>query len=128
MSDGSVLVRLGEGLFLLGARLFLMLRFPLIIRHAVHDLARLRVCQRLAGLLRRLAIPARQAIAAEAGQIHHVDVLHIRPLAQMLDQAAEGGGFEFRAGLVVHASLVHLGPHSKVRVSANSWSTTWRRA
>src|SRR5262249_23409812 len=45
--------------------------------------------------------PVRQAIAAEAGKIHQVDVLHVGALAQMLDEAPERGGLELGAGLVV---------------------------
>jgi hypothetical protein len=40
-------------------------------------------------------------LAAEAGQVHQVDILHVWMGAQVLDQAAVDGGFEFRAGLLV---------------------------
>src|SRR5262245_27263386 len=88
--------------FLVGRRLFLILRLPFLERHAVHGLAALvlRHCHALGvgGILH----PVRQAVAAEAGEVHQVDVLHVGARAQMLEQAPERGGFELRAGLVVH--------------------------
>ena len=48
------------------------------------------------------SIPFRQAIAAEAGQIHQVDVLHVGTLAQVLHEPPEGSGLEFGTGLLVH--------------------------
>ena len=51
-------------------------------------------------------IPIAQAIAAEAREIHKIDVLHIRPVAQMLREAPEGGGFEFSLCLLVHAHVI----------------------
>src|SRR5579864_1597450 len=94
-----------EGGLLLGRRLLLVLRAPFVVGHAIDDLARLRVGQRDALLLGRLAVPTRKAVAAEAGEVHQVDVLHIGALAQMCDERAERRGFEFGAGLVVHAHL-----------------------
>src|SRR5579883_53191 len=101
----SVLVlRLVERLLLLGRGFLAVLGLPLLVRHAVDDLARLGIGYFDALLARLLAIPARQAIAAETGQVHQVDVLHVRARPQMLDQAAEGGGLEFGLGLVVHGN------------------------
>src|SRR6185437_9297347 len=82
----------------------LMLRLPLFVGHAVDDLARLCIGQRDAAFFGGLAVPARQAVAAEAGEIHELEVLHVAALAQMLDQAAEGGGFKVGAGRVVHGA------------------------
>src|SRR5712691_6370288 len=56
----------GKGGLLLGARFLLVLLAPLVIGHAVDDLARLRVGQRDALLLGSGAVPFRQAVAAEA--------------------------------------------------------------
>src|SRR5580704_220697 len=99
----SVLVLLGgEGGLLLGGRLLLVLLAPLVVGHAVDDLARLRVAELDALFLGRRAVPFRQAVAAEPGQVHQVDILHVGTLAQMRDEGAEGRGFEFGAGLVVH--------------------------
>ena len=39
-----------------------------------------------ATLLRALAVPAAEAVPAEPRQVHHVDVLHVGPAAQVLDQ------------------------------------------
>ena len=95
-----------ESLLLVARGFLLVLGLPLVVRHAVDDLARLGIGDLDALLARLLAVPARQAVAAEAGQIHQVDVLHVRALLQMRDQAAEGGGFELGAGLVVHGVLL----------------------
>src|SRR5689334_11135397 len=75
-------------------RFLLVLRLPLIVRHAVDDLARLRIRHSDAALLGCLAIPLREAIAAEAREIHEVEILHVGARAQMLDQLAKSGGFE----------------------------------
>ncbi len=49
----------------------------------------------------RVLIPVRQAVAAEAGEIHQVDVLHVGARAQMVDEAPEHGGLEFGPGGIV---------------------------
>src|SRR5262249_16385234 len=54
--------------------------------------------------LGRGAVPFGQAIAAEPGEVHQVDVLHVGALAQMLYQATKSGRLELNAGLVVHVS------------------------
>src|SRR5688572_28688301 len=88
--DLSVLVlRLVEGLLLVARGVLLVLGLPLVVRHAVDDLARLGIGDLDALLARLFAVPARQAVAAEAGQIHHVDILHVGALLQMSNQAAE---------------------------------------
>ena len=38
-----------------------------------------------------------RTVAAEAGQVHQVDVLYVGALAQVRNQAAEGGRFDFSA-------------------------------
>src|SRR6266852_6864431 len=95
-------LRSGGGGLLLGARFLLVLLAPFVIGHAVNDLARLGVAERDALLIGRGAVPFRQAVAAEAGEVHQVDVLHVGALAQMRNQRAERRGFELGAGLVVH--------------------------
>src|SRR6476646_3362367 len=95
-------LRRGESGLLLGARFLLVLFAPFVIGHAVDDLARLGIAERDALLLGRGAIPFRQAVAAEAGEVHQIDVLHIGALAQMRDEGAERRRFELGAGLVVH--------------------------
>src|SRR5579863_9424671 len=104
----SVPMRSRERRLLRGARLVLVLRLPFLVRHAVDDLAGLRVGQRHAALLRLGQIPFRQAVPAESGEVHQVDVLHVGALAQMRDETAEGRRLELDTGLVVHADL-HLG-------------------
>ncbi len=45
--------------------------------------------------------PLGEAVAAEVGQDHQVDVLDLLVLVQVAQQAAEGGRLEFGAGRVV---------------------------
>src|ERR1700742_877173 len=75
---GSQLVRTG---------LFLKLRFPGLVRHAVDGFTALVLGHCHALGVGRILEPIRQAIAAEAGQIHQIDVLHISARPQRLDQA-----------------------------------------
>src|SRR5216683_3290770 len=92
-------LRGGKGRLLLGARLLLVLLAPFGVRHAVVDLARLRIAELDALLVGRGAVPFGQAVAAEAGEVHQVDILHVGALAQMRHQRAERRGFELGAGL-----------------------------
>src|SRR5579863_1803293 len=75
-------------------RLFLVLLFPFVVGHAVDRLACFRIGQLDAALLSTFAIPTRQAIAAEAGEIHQIEILHVGTAPQMVDQLAERAGFE----------------------------------
>src|SRR4051794_27553085 len=100
MVSPSVLV-LRQGRLLGGCGLLLVARLPLVVGHAVDQLAGLGVRQLDAARLRRLAVPAAEAVPAEAGEVHQVDVLDLGPLAQVLDQRAEGRGLELGAGLLV---------------------------
>ena len=61
---------------------------------------------------RGVAVPVRQAVAAEAGEVHQVDVLDVAAFAQVLDQPAEGGGFELAFLLLAEFSHCRelLGP------------------
>ena len=72
---------------LLGRRLALVAGFPFAHRHAVDQLARRVLVARVASL----ANPVGQAIAAEAGKAHQVDVLRIVAVAQVAHQLAESG-------------------------------------
>lgn len=76
---------------LVGLRL--IARPPFVVRHAIDMLTRLCLADRDAFFRRAFLHPARQAISAEARQIHHVDVLHVSARTQMLDQLAEGRRF-----------------------------------
>src|SRR6266702_6309634 len=87
---------------LLGTGGALKLRFPGFIGHAVDRLAALVLAHREALGVGLFLHPVRQAVAAEAGQIHQIDVLHVGALTQMLDQAPEYGGLELRSGFVVN--------------------------
>src|SRR5271170_7718223 len=95
---------------LFGTRLLLILRLPLLLRHAVDDLARVGIGESDSPRLGRLAIPAAQTVPTEPGEVHHVDVLHIGPLAQMVHQAAERGGLQLGTGLLVELLCGHGWP------------------
>src|SRR5881628_2526099 len=76
----------------------LVLRLPLLVRHAVDELARLGIRERHTALLGGRAVPLRQAVATEARELHDVEVLDIRALLKMLDQPAERGSLDLGAG------------------------------
>ena len=78
-----------------------MLRLPLLIGHAVDRLAALVLADGDPFGVGLFLHPVGQAVAAEAGQIHQIDVLDVGPGAQVADQAPENGGFQFRSGFVV---------------------------
>src|SRR3984893_1892952 len=95
----------------------LIFGFPGLVGHAVDRLAAFVLGKRQALLVGGVLQPVGQAVAAEAGEIHQIEVLDVGALAQMPDQAAKSGGFEFRSGLlinghglnpVVAALLVHM--------------------
>ena len=86
---------------LVGAGLGLVARLPLGIGHAVDHFAGFVLGHREAAGLGRLAVPVGQAVPAEAGEVHQVDVLDVAALAEMLDEPPEGGGLEFGAGGLV---------------------------
>src|SRR4051812_5126705 len=88
---------------LLRCGFFLMFGFPLRERLAVNALARLVLAEVHAALGGRFAIPVGEAVAAETGEYHQVDVLHIGALlVEMRKQPAEGRGFELGI-LIVHS-------------------------
>src|SRR5262245_44835984 len=58
---------------------------PFLVGHAVNELARFILAECDAALGSRLLIPVRQAVAAEAGEIHQIDVLDVSAGAQMLE-------------------------------------------
>src|SRR4051794_37614741 len=91
-------------------RFLLMLFAPFVVRHAVDNLARLGVRQSDPTFLGRRAIPFRQTVAAEPGEVHQVDVLHIGALAQMRDKRAKCRGLQLGAGPGVNLVGTHLGP------------------
>src|SRR5579863_7441972 len=103
-------IGLCERRLLIGAGFLLVLRLPLFVGHAIDDLARIRIGQGDTLGFGRLAVPAAEAIPAEPRQVHHVDVLHVGPFAQVLDQAAECGCFQLGAGLLVEVGCGHGRP------------------
>src|SRR5690606_5154475 len=88
---------------LLRARLGLVLLLPLGVWHPVDDFPGRLVVHVDAALLGGGPIPFRETVAAEARQIHQVDVLHLGMGAEMLDQGAEGRSLQLGACPVVHA-------------------------
>src|SRR5258708_35627663 len=87
---------------LFGAGFTLMGRLPGLIGHAVDGLAAFVLAHVSALGVGLLLEPVGQAVAAEAREIHQIDVLDIGTGAQMFDQAPEDGGFKFRSGFVVN--------------------------
>ncbi len=79
----------------------LVLRLPGLVGHAVDRLAAFVLGQRNALFIGRILEPVGQAIAAEPGQIHQVDVLDVGPVTQMPNQTPEYGSFQFCSGFVV---------------------------
>src|SRR4051794_27416308 len=108
----SVLVALFQRGLLRGRSLFLVLHLPLLIRHAVDDLAALVLAQRETLGVGGFLHPVAEAIAAEARKVHQIDVLHVGARTQMLDQTAEHRGFELGLGLGVngHGGVLVLSP------------------
>src|SRR3954467_11022833 len=99
---GSVLVGCLVEFGLLFVRGFLLiLGLPLVVWHAVDEFAALFSRERHAMRSRCVFHPIRKTIAAEAGKIHQVDVLHVRTRPQMLYEPAECRGFELGLGLFI---------------------------
>src|SRR5688500_18424307 len=104
------LVLLESG-YLRRARLVLMLRLPLLVGHAVDVCAAVVLGERDGALVRGVLQPVGQAVAAEAGQIHEIDVLHVRARAEVLDKPAESRCLELGLDLWVdaHGVLERMG-------------------
>src|SRR3984957_13461955 len=86
---------------LLGTGRALMRRFPSLVGHAVDGLAALVLAHRRALGVGLFLEPIGQAVAAEAREIHQIDVLDVATGAQMFDQAPEHRSFKFRSALLV---------------------------
>src|ERR1700716_3475275 len=103
---------------LLRTGLALEARLPGLVGHAVDGLAALVLAHGGALGVGFLFQPVRQAVAAEARQIHQIDVLDVVAGAQMLDEAPEHRGLEFRSGFVVNRhgrTLVVSGKDTGIR-------------
>src|SRR5262249_45715877 len=70
-------LRLGKLRLLFGRGLFLIALLPFRRRHPVDDFARFVLFQRDALFCGGFPIPIAQTVTAEAGEVHHVDVLHV---------------------------------------------------
>src|SRR6202521_115167 len=95
---------------LLGTGRALMSRLPGLVGHAVDGLAALVLAHRRTLGVGFFLEPIGQAVAAEAREIHQIDVLDVAAGAQMFDQAPEHRRFKFRSGLLVdcHGLLSRL--------------------
>ena len=74
---------------------WLVFILPLAVGHAIDNLPRLLVVHWDISFLRGGGIPLAQAVAAEIGKNHKVDILDLLMIVQMLQQAAEGSGLNF---------------------------------
>src|ERR1700744_3792066 len=108
---------------LLGAGRALIGRLPSLVGHAIDGLAALVLAETQALGVGFLFHPVRQAIAAEAGEIHQVDILDVATRAQMLDQPPENRRFKFRSGFVVDRHL--CAPQSGRRFVTGILNITW---
>ena len=62
-------------------------------------------------------VPLGQAVAAEAREVHQVDVLHVLAAVQVGDQPAKGGGFKFQALLIGHGGLCEAASSGKLQAA-----------
>jgi hypothetical protein len=86
---------------LLGTGRTLMGGLPGLIGHAVDSLAALVLAHRQVFGVGFVLEPIGQAVAAEACEVHQIDILDVAAGAQMLDKAPEHRGFKFCSGFVV---------------------------
>src|SRR5712671_8053190 len=105
---------------LIGTGRPLICRLPGLVRHAVDGLAALVLGHRSAFGVRLVLEPVRQAIAAEAREVHQVDVLDIGAAAQMFDEAPEHRGFKFRSGFVVDCHDCYLAAVRRILILSGS--------
>ena len=90
---------------LLRGRFGLIFSLPLGVGHAVDRFAGFVHAQLDVHVIGCGLVPFGQAVAAETGQRHQVDVLHILATAQVADQVAEGRSFQFKTLLLGHDRL-----------------------
>src|SRR5437016_9263971 len=100
----SLLRTLESGL-LLGAGFFLKPLLPFVGNHAIDDFARLVFSKHDILFPGRLPEPVTETVPAKSGQNHHIDILHIATLAQMVDKPAKYRRLYFRLGHVIHRIL-----------------------
>jgi hypothetical protein len=86
---------------LLGTGAALKGRLPGLVGHAIDSLAAFVLAQGRTLGVGFFLEPVGQAIAAEARQIHQIDVLNVRAGAQMRDEAPKNRSFQFRSGIVM---------------------------
>src|SRR6185312_4756065 len=88
----------------LGCDLRLIQSLPGLVRHAIHDLPRLFLGERHALGGSGFLIPIREAIAAETGELHQLDILDVVPRPQMPDEAAKGFSLKLSSDCFGHAT------------------------
>lgn len=83
-----------------------MAGFPFVVGHTVNDFLCLAVVDLKPPPFRLRRIPFGQAVAAEVGDEHEIDVLNLGMILEVLDESAENGGFDFGLKLLAHQSLL----------------------
>ena len=80
----------------------LVVAFPFLDRHAIDCCSGLVIVHIKPAVSGRSQVPFRQAVPAEAGQIHQVNILNIAAFLEVFDKSAKCGGFDFFFSVVVH--------------------------
>ena len=75
---------------LLWRRVLLVFLFPFLEGHAVDQGASMILRYRSSGILRRFGVPVGEAVSAETGKIHEIDILNIASLGEMLEKPPKG--------------------------------------
>ncbi len=73
----------------------LVITFPFIHGHAVNRLSGLVVVHIQSSVSGCSQVPFGQAVAAETGQVHQVNILNIAASLQVLEESAKRGRFDF---------------------------------
>ena len=90
-------------ILLLWRRFVLVITFPFIHGHTIDRLSGLVVVHIQSSVIGCSQVPFGQAVAAETGQVHQVNILNIAALLQVLDESAKRSRFDF-----FFCSLVHF--------------------
>ena len=80
----------------------LVVAFPFLDRHAIDCRSGLVIVHIKPAVSGRSQVPFRQAVPAEAGQIHLVNILNIAAFLEVFDKPAKCGGLDFFFSVVVH--------------------------
>src|SRR5690554_2244438 len=88
--------------------LTLVMGFPSAVRHAVNVFAHRFVLKLNLLFFGGFAVPATQAITAKSRQTHQVEILHVFPFLQVLDQAPKSSRFQSLAGVRIKLRYGHI--------------------